>query len=627
MRKLMIIGAICVCSLSAGARSLNISTGSVNYLFNDATMGDAVLTGGTSLTVCGRTFNVDDITSMTVVNDDLSDNIVDIVYKSAGATVTIAGNIAKYVDATVTGAHVTIAQGSDVSDSTCGEISYQLSGESSNGSLSMSGSYKASIDLLGLTLSNPNGAALDIQNGKRIAVSAKNGTVNTLSDGENGSQKGAIVCKGHLEFKGKGSLTVSGNASHAIYAKEYVSIKNCALTIDKSVKDGINCAQYFAIESGTLAISGIGDDGIQIDYKDDTDRETEDTGSAEITGGTINIAVTADASKAIKTEGDINISGGTLTLSVSGNGIWDSSKLKTKASSCLNADADVNISGGEMTLTATGDGGKGLSCDGTLTISGGTITAKTSGGVVAYVNNKLQNNYTGNIDNLGSDYKSSPKGFKADTSVIINGGTIDLTTTGTNGEGIESKGELVINDGNITVHSYDDGINSSSHMRINGGNILVIATNNDGLDSNGNLYINGGYIRAFGATSPECGIDANEEEHYSVYFTGGTLLAVGGSNSTPSNSASTQAYVSGSLSVSGGSTVTLKSGSTTLATFDIPSEYTRSGSSSNRPGQGSSSSALITCGDLKSGGSYTLTSGSSSTNVTARLTGSSGGRP
>ena len=132
---------------------------------------------------------------------------------------------------------------------------------------------------------------------------------------------------------------------------------------------------------------------------------------------------------------------------------------------------------------------------------------------------------------------------------------------------------------------------------------------------------------AFGGKSPECGIDANSEGGYSVYFTGGTLLAAGGGNSLPSSSssASTQPYISTSVSLSAGSTVTLSNGSTTLATFVVPENYSGGQSSSgqggrpNAPGgMGGGSSLAITCPGLISGSSYTLKNGSSSTNVTAR---------
>ncbi len=629
MKKYILIGALCLATFSASARSLNVTLGSVTYSYTDTSMGDATVNGGTSITINERTYNVADITAMKVVSAEQSDNTVSVEYTTSGAIVLVAGNIANFIDASVSGAHVEITQSSLVSASTCGEITYELKGESTDGSFTLNGSYKYTLELRGLTLNNPNGAVLNIQNGKRIELSAKSGTTNILTDGTGGSQKGAIVVKGHLELKGKGDLTVGGNTAHAIYAKEYVTLKNCSVTINKSVKDGINCAQYFAMESGTLAISGVGDDGIQVDYKDDTDRDDEDTGTATISGGTLTINVTNDASKSIKTEGDINITGGTLTLSVTGDGVWDSSKSKTKASSCMSADGDVTISGGEINLTATGGGGKGISCDGTFTMSDGDLTISTTGGMLAYVNNKINTNYTGNADNLASDYKSSPKGVKADTAVLIDGGTINVTTTGNGGEGIESKGIFTVNDGTITLYTKDDCINSSSHMYLNGGTITAISTSNDGFDSNGNMYINGGYHMAFGADSPECGIDAAEEDGYTVIFTGGTLLAVGGGNSTPTKSESTQPYVSTTSSVSAGSTISLSSGSTTLATFTVPSNYSggSSGGGGFGPGSSRNKTVMITCGGLTSGSTYTLKSDSSSKSVTARLIGTGSGRP
>lgn len=569
---------------------------------------------------------MDNVTRMYVDNSQPESNTVSVLYSDGMATVTVAGNIARYITAEVDGAHVSVTQSSEAGDSS-GEITYSLGGSSNDGSFALSGSYKVTLELRGLTLLNPDGAVLDIQNGKRIALSAKSGTVNTLTDGAGGIQKGAIVCKGHLELKGKGELKVSGNTSHAIYAKEYVEIKNCKINVLKAVKDGVNCAQYFLMESGELNITNVGDDAVQTSYKDDADREAEDTGTIIVSGGKITASVTADAAKGLKADGDISMTGGEININVSGKGTWDSSKSKTKASSALSADGDINIKDGVLTLSASGSGGKGISCDGTLTIDGGNFDIRTTGGIYAYVNGKEYDGYTGNTDNLDSDAKSSPKGMKVDTELIIKGGNIFVSTTGNGGEGIESKGTLTINNGTITVNSYDDAINSSSHMYINGGDITVVATDNDGLDSNGHLYLNGGYIRAFGASAPECGIDANEEDGYSVIFTGGTMIAVGGSNSVPSSTLSTQCYVSGSGTAKAGSEITLKQGDTQLATFTVPDNYS-SGYSGGGFGPGgfggSGGSILITCPGITSGSTYTLVNDSSSSSVTGTQRGSSG---
>lgn len=648
-RGLTVIFAALCCFCGVSAQTLHVENESVSYNYPADIAGEMVFGADNTLTALGRKMSLTENTKMWVDDAAVDNNVVVVTYSGASAHVDIAGNIARYVDADVNGGHVSITQSAEVAESSCGEITYLLSGESADGSFILAGSYKASIELSGLTLTNPSGAAVDIQNGKRIKMSIKSGTVNSLTDGADGSQKGCIVCKGHLELKGKGVLNVTGNTAHGIYAKEYVEMKNCTVNVLSSVKDGLNCNQYFLMESGTLNISGVGDDGIQVSFKDETERDAEDTGSITIVDGTIAVSTTADAAKGVKCEGSMSIQGGSITVTSAGQGVWDSKKSKTKASACLSADMDITIDGGTLILSATGGGGKGINGDANLTINGGDITIQTSGGIVAYVNGTLYTNYTGNTDRLDSDLKSSPKGIKCDGDIVVNGGIIDVTTTGKGAEGIESKSTFTLNDGTINVAATDDAINSGGHMYIKGGTVTAVASGNDGLDSNGNLYIEGGYIMAFGTSAPECGIDANEEEGFTVIFTGGTLLAVGGGNSVPSpSSGSTQPYVSTNSSVSANSTISLSDSSgDTLATFTVPANYNSSsngfgggqpgggyggpgGGPGGQPGGMGGGSVLITCPDLTSGSSYTMTVGSNSSSVTARLTGTNsgpGGRP
>ena len=636
MKRALGIIALATAALGAKAQTLNIVAGGVTYAVPAAQAGYITYQDGSSLTVLGKTIAISDISRMYVDNSDVTDNSVSVSYNGQEASVTVAGNIARYVSPAISGAHVSVAQSEEAGDDTSGEITFSLSGNSDDGSFTLDGSYKATVELLGLQLSNPSGAALALNDGKRIALSVKKDTENSLADGAEGSQKGCIASKGHLEMKGKGKLSVTGNAAHAIYSKEYVEMKNCTVSILAAAKDGINAGQYFLLESGELSINGVGDDAVQVSFKDDADREAEDTGAITIKGGLLSASVTATASKGLKAEGPIAIEDGTVSITTSGGGKWDSTAQKTKAAACISSDTDVSISGGTLTLSSTGSGGKGISCDGMLSISGGTIGVTTTGGMYAYVNGTEYTNYTGNADRLQSDQKSSPKGMKADGNVDISGGDITVSATGNGAEGIESKAELTVSGGTVNVSSYDDCINSSSHMYIKGGDITVVSSGNDGLDSNGNLYIMDGTIRTFGATSPECGIDANDEEGYSVIFTGGTLLAVGGSNSVPSSAESTQPYVSASMSVSAGSKVSVRSGDEVLATFSVPDNYT-AGSGSKNPWGGSNApggwgsgggSVLVTCAGLTSGNSYTVASGDSTTTATATLRGSgSSGRP
>jgi len=69
-----------------------------------------------------------------------------------------------------------------------------LKGTSTDGEFYLDGSFKCTVELNGLTLTNPSGPAINIQNGKRIAVSAQKGTTNTLTDGAHETYKGCYHC-------------------------------------------------------------------------------------------------------------------------------------------------------------------------------------------------------------------------------------------------------------------------------------------------------------------------------------------------------------------------------------------------------------------------------------------------
>lgn len=589
MKQILFTIATLLTGMAAAAQTLNVTTGGTTYQFPADQTGTMTFSGGTQMTITGKTFDISQIGKMWTDDSSLKDNNVNIQYNGTEALVYVAGNIAQYVDVTISGAHVSIAQSSMVDD-TVGEVTYNLSGTSTDGEFAMSGSYKATVTLNGLTLTNPTGAPINITNGKRIEMSVKKDTENTLVDGAGGSQKGCLYVKGHLELKGKGILNITGNTSHAIKSGEYVEIKNCTVNILKSVKDGINCSQYFLMESGTLSMKSIGDDGIQCDLEGDTstgmltDHEDEDSGNIYLLGGTISATITADACKGINAEGDMLIEGGDITITTSGGGLWDSKKLKTKSSSCLSADGNITISGGTLTLTSTGAGGKGINADGAFTLDGGTTIIKTSGNAVVASSNGTLSVVTNSrtLDNYDSDYKSSPKGVKVDGAIIINDGIIDVTTSGAGGEGIESKTSITFNGGQTIVSSSDDGINASYNsdtngsgdMTVNGGYIYCISSGNDAMDSNGNFYVKGGFIYAVGTGSPEKSLDANTEQDKKLYITGGTLIAVGDLEGGAQISGGTCKYTS---SWSKNAWYALYNGSTLAAAFKTPAATTGGG--------------------------------------------------
>lgn len=119
--------------------------------------------------------------------------------------------------------------------------------------------------------------------------------------------------------------------------------------------------------------------------------------------------------------------------------------------------------------------------------------------------------------------------------VTINGGTFEIDCS--SGEGIESKSALTINGGVFEINSKDDGLNAIEELYINGGQLYVYSSSNDAIDSNGDITISGGTTIAIGSRSPEGGFDADRN---TFKITGGTVLGLGGSTTSPSSSASTQ---------------------------------------------------------------------------------------
>ena len=264
----------------------------------------------------------------TLTMSAIEDNTVEVIFNGTSATVNIANNISSYVtNQSGSSSHVKLVQSESFSginaseDNEDGEIIYVLSGSTSNGEFYLEGAFKCTVELSGVSITNPSGPAINVQNGKRVSVSIKKSTTNTLTDGANEDYNGAFHSKGHTKFKGKGTLNVVGNSKHGIYSKEYLEIKNCNINITKAVKDGIHCKEYFFMESGNVSISGAGDDGIQVELSGNAStgvmpqHEEEDSGNFYMANGTLTIS--NYEGKAIVADGTITYSGGSQNFDTS----------------------------------------------------------------------------------------------------------------------------------------------------------------------------------------------------------------------------------------------------------------------------------------------------------------------
>ena len=351
------------------AQTLKITEGNITYLFPASQAGTMPYENGSSLTVMGKTFSLSEVT-MAVDETTVTDSRVEVVYSGTSAAITVAGNIARYLTIQQSGAHVSIVQSSEVAQ----EITYSLSGASTNGEFYHEGSYKATVELNGLTLTNStpvySGAAVHIQNGKRINVKVITGTTSTLVDAASGAQSACLYIKGHAEFKQYGTLNITGKKDHGIKAGDYLTIKNATINVLSSVGDGINCNEYFLIQSGSVTITNAKDDGIQCDIDDETtgstgettDHEDEDSGNMYILGGSIHIE---SSDEGISAMGSLSISGGNVYVKAADDAI-NSGVSQTGL-------GDMTISGGFVYAYSTGN--DGIDANGNCYIQGGVIFA------------------------------------------------------------------------------------------------------------------------------------------------------------------------------------------------------------------------------------------------------------
>lgn len=514
-------------------------------------------------------------TIITDKNDDEYDDFIEnssfassIQIAYANGSATVAGSVSG-VTVTTNGAHVTV-------NASVAGVEYVLSGSTSNGSFKVYSDKNFKLTLAGVSLTNDSGAAINIQSGKRVFVEVKTETENYLADASSYStvtgedEKGCFFSEGQLIFSGTGALTVTGNYKHGICSDDYVRLRSGSnITVASAVKDGIHTNDKIIIGGGILKVKASGD-GLDCEK-----------GFIDIRGGLIKADISGDASKAVKAETDITLSGGQLILLTSGSAVYEGNDLSSAAG--IKCDGNLVMNGTTLSVKSTGAAGKGINCDGTLSIDNSTVKIITTG--KQYVYNRLD---------------SSAKGIKADGNLTINSGTIWVKTPGGEGsEGIESKSTLTVNGGDVSVYSYDDCMNASKSIVINGGNIYCYSSGNDGVDSNGTLTITGGTIVSIGTTSPEEGFDCDQN---TFKITGGTILGIGGGTSTPTSSVCTQRTVIYGGSGSKGTLFSIQ-GSDQVMSYTIPRAY-------------SQMTLLFSSSKLVSGTTYTIYTGGSVTGGT-----------
>ena len=371
---------------------------------------DIILGGGTSLTPkeISLDFSALQEPSETIPDDeddiDYGDYVENTIWVTTvrinydGETATVTGNPSTVI-VSIDGAHVTVT-------SAAKRVRYIVSGATTNGSLKFYCDKKFQLQLDGVDITNPTGAAINNQCGKSLYVVLNEGTTNTLRDGatysmvENEDQKGTLFSEGQILVSGKGRLNIYSVGKHCMASDDYVFVRpGCQLYLNSTSGHGIKAKDYVYIK-----------------------------------GGVINMEIAADGAKGINCDSLVNIAGGRTTIITSGTTKWETDSLGELVSTgCAGVKADYNMTmtGGTLNIKATGADAKGINVAQPFLFSGGEL----------------------NVVCTGQQVSVAPKGVKCDTDCTIQGGS--FYSCSPNGKAIDVDGTLTIADGYTSLTNDD----------------------------------------------------------------------------------------------------------------------------------------------------------------------------
>ena len=318
-----------------------------------------------------------------------------------GETATVTGAPSS-VFVSIDGAHVTIT-------STAKRVRYIATGTTSDGSIKFYSEKKFQLQLNGVDITNPTGAAINNQCGKSFYLVLNEGTVNTLRDGETYAmvdaedQKAALFSEGQILVSGKGQLSIYSVGKHCMASDDYIFVRpGCQLYMNSTSGHGIKAKDYVYIK-----------------------------------GGVINMEIAADGAKGINCDSLIYITGGRTTIINSGTSLPEldeQGNVVSTGAAGVKSDYNITMTGGQLNIKCTGDDAKGINVAQPLLFTGGELNVVVTG---KYVN-------------------VTPKGVKCDTDCTITGGS--FYSCAPNGKAIdidESLYKFTIGEGYTTLNNED----------------------------------------------------------------------------------------------------------------------------------------------------------------------------
>ena len=410
--------------------------------------------------------------------------------------------------------------------------SYVISGSLDNGRIVVDCENSGVVRLIlnGASINSEDFSAIYIAQADKTVISAAADTTNHISDGKtygeglmtDGKPDAAIYSKDDLVINGEGRLIVDGSFSDAIKSNDGLKIVGADLEIN-AADDAISANDFIGIIESSITADSQGD-GIICD-DNDSDRgfiAVEDSSITIESGGD---GISASSALYLDREtADIICGGGADEIATVQNDFFGRGEKVRQPAQAQESEEDEPSK-------------KALKAGTNIVINNGSF-------VLDSVDDCIHSN--GDISVRGGSFKLSTEddGVHADDDLTVNCESLDVIRCR---EGIEGD-RIVIDGGDISILSSDDGINAAgpsenggfggpmgmrnaeitdenTYLTINGGNIYV-ETNGDGLDSNGAAVLNGGQVYVYG---PENSGNSSVDSEYGFAINGGSILAVGSS--------------------------------------------------------------------------------------------------